>query len=184
MAFSKDVLVVCKTCKETFSTKQWKLNQGKGLYCSKQCKFIGTRKEGILVDGLWFGKSGKNKYYWYKATNGTSRSLHKHTWEKFNGPVPCGFEVHHKDSNSANNSISNLEILESAEHSRMHLLKRISDGTLNNETNLLKAREAAKIWHKSIEGRAWHKGHAKKIIADRRSRGLHVGRTKRIQSDS
>lgn len=52
--------------------------------------------------------------------NGKNVRLHKYVWEKHNGPVPPGMVVHHKDGNKLNYDLSNLELMDSTEHHRMH----------------------------------------------------------------
>lgn len=46
-------------------------------------------------------KEGKRKCF-------TAHSL---VWKSFNGVIPTGFEINHKDENSLNNALENLEIL-------------------------------------------------------------------------
>jgi hypothetical protein len=41
-------------------------------------------------------------------------------WEHHNGPIPAGFEVHHKDENKANNDISNLDLMTAVDHAARH----------------------------------------------------------------
>ena len=40
-----------------------------------------------------------------------NRSVHRLVWEAFNGPIPSGMEINHKDENKTNNSLENLEIV-------------------------------------------------------------------------
>ena len=44
-------------------------------------------------------------------------------WEKFNGPIPEGFEIHHKDENKTNYNIDNLELIEIKQHHKKHAIK-------------------------------------------------------------
>lgn len=37
--------------------------------------------------------------------------VHRAVWEAFNGPVPEGYEINHKDENKSNNTLENLELL-------------------------------------------------------------------------
>ena len=37
--------------------------------------------------------------------------MHRFVWEHYNGKIPDGYDVHHKDGNTHNNSIENLEIV-------------------------------------------------------------------------
>lgn len=41
-------------------------------------------------------------------------------WEHFNGPIPRGMQVHHRDQNKLNNEIDNLELLSASEHATRH----------------------------------------------------------------
>lgn len=45
---------------------------------------------------------------------------HDIVWEEHNGPIPEGYEVHHRDENKRHNKIENLELLTSLEHKRIH----------------------------------------------------------------
>lgn len=85
--------------------------------------------------------------------------LHRAVWTHFNGPVPEGFHVHHKDGNRANNTIENLELLSGHEHLSYHghTEGRISYGKMHIE----RIRPLASLWHGTPEGKAWHSEHAK-----------------------
>lgn len=88
------------------------------------------------------------------------KALHREVWTKAHGPVPDGFEVHHRDHDSSNNSLGNLELLEGKKHASLHA------STPENRKRALEqlpaARELAKEWHQSEEGREWHKEHYSK----------------------
>jgi hypothetical protein len=45
---------------------------------------------------------------------------HRYIWEKFNGKIPDGFEIHHKNGNKQDNRLSNLELITRLEHRRLH----------------------------------------------------------------
>ena len=98
---------------------------------------------------------------YYKAENwgiGAS-SLHRARWEFYRGPIPDGFDVHHKDRDRTNNKLSNLELVERIEHNRQHMLARAARGEIKPPTAL--AYERAAEWHASPEGLAWHSEHGK-----------------------
>ncbi|QBL97907.1 putative NHN endonuclease [Exiguobacterium phage vB_EauM-23] len=110
----------------------------------------------IHLDGMAFTQSGRAYYY-----NSANRIyLHRYIWETTYGAIPLGFEVHHIDGNPANNELENLTLMTTSEH-RDHHARELSEerrqwmrDNLNN-----KARPKAVEWHKSEEGRAWHKEH-------------------------
>lgn len=118
----------------------------------------------VMYKGKRFVKDMKNGYYHANARiNGrpTTLLLHRVVWEDNNGAIPNGYQVHHKDHDRDNNSIENLELMTQSAHMRMHTLERIASGDIDVEKNMRLRQEAAKKWHKSPEGRAWHSVHAK-----------------------
>ena len=97
----------------------------------------------------------------YLASRGAidgERLLHRQVWVRHNGPIPEGYEIHHKDGDWRNNAIENLECVDGREHARHHLLERFEDAEFKkqNSKNLKKAQEAAKAWHSTEEGLAFH----------------------------
>jgi|HigsolmetaAR202D_1030399.scaffolds.fasta_scaffold19645_3 Helix-turn-helix domain of resolvase./HNH endonuclease. len=61
---------------------------------------------------------GRNGYY--RKTYGDRSYMHRDVWEFYNGPIPDGWDIHHKDGNKSNNDISNLECLPKSEHTRIY----------------------------------------------------------------
>lgn len=49
--------------------------------------------------------------------------VHRYVWEKVNGPIPDGYQIHHKDHDRTNFRIDNLELVETREHHRRHALE-------------------------------------------------------------
>ena len=62
----------------------------------------------------------KGKKYFLIKDRGRWKLLHHYVWELYNGPVPEGYNVHHKNENTLCNCIPNLELLTRADHSRLH----------------------------------------------------------------
>ena len=58
---------------------------------------------------------------------------HRYIWEQHNGPIPDGYEVHHKDLDSHNNDIANLELMAVHDHRSYHS-KRQTGRKLSEET--------------------------------------------------
>lgn len=52
-------------------------------------------------------------------------SLHRMVWICYNGEIPDGYDIHHKDFNKDNNSIDNLQLLTKDEHNKIHLSHKI-----------------------------------------------------------
>lgn len=63
-----------------------------------------------------------NSKGYYRCTVGRIRTrfLHQEVWKAINGPIPDGFDVHHRDDDKTNNDISNLACLPKAEHTRLY----------------------------------------------------------------
>lgn len=75
------------------------------------------RKPFIIVDGLKFTI---NRDGYYECTTIDRLMLHNHVWEKINGAIPNGYELHHKDLNKTNNKIDNLQLVTPQEHTSIH----------------------------------------------------------------
>lgn len=73
----------------------------------------------IMVDGIKFSISKRG---YYVATNGRL-FLHRHIWQKQNGPIPKGYDIHHIDKNPLNNSLDNLVLLSHGDHRSLHQTK-------------------------------------------------------------
>jgi hypothetical protein len=115
-------------------------------------------KKIIIVDGRKFRLKEGQKYYY---NSNLRKHLHQYIWMKANGEIPEGHEIHHKDLNSFNNELSNLELLTIAEHKKLHSVVSWDDERRERaRENLSKnARPKASEWHGSEKGREWHKKH-------------------------
>ncbi|NNU96185.1 HNH endonuclease signature motif containing protein [Anoxybacillus sp. EFIL] len=108
-------------------------------------------------DGIKFTRDDKTGYY----LNSTIRKrLHRYVWEYFHGEIPKGWHVHHVDGDKNNNHISNLVIIPHGKHATLHgemnaLDERWLEWARNNLAK--NARPKANEWHKTEEGKAWHK---------------------------
>ena len=108
-------------------------------------------------DGYKFRKDKKSGY-WLCST--LHERLHRYIYEKYNGKIPKGMQVHHIDHNKDNNEISNLMLLTRKEHDRIHFEEMTEEEKERRRKNLKEnAIPKAKEWHKSDEGKEWHKKH-------------------------
>ena len=79
--------------------------------------------------------------------------LHRAVWIYHNGAVPYKHHVHHIDENRDNNEIGNLMVKPMSDHLSLHSKKS------NHDKAIKAAQDAAPEWHRSEEGRRWHKQH-------------------------
>ncbi|RPI53705.1 MAG: HNH endonuclease [Deltaproteobacteria bacterium] len=75
-------------------------------------------------------------------------------WELNNGKIPEGCCIHHKDENTLNNDISNLELKKAGKHMSEHLQKRDVE---EQRRRMDHARAFAPKWHGSKDGKEFHK---------------------------
>ena len=108
-------------------------------------------------------------YYQYEGRYFTShiRKMHRDVWSFYNGEIPKGHHIHHIDGDVTNNDISNLELMEASAHLRMEGIKRHKENPEWSKQFHAKGIEMAKEWHKSPEGREWHKQHGVEAYAKR-----------------
>lgn len=118
---------------------------------------------------LFYRKTGKRYFVrWANERPYAERhrvALHRAVWEAHNGPIPRGrkWHVHHLDGDRTNNAISNLELVTAKEHAAHHWDEARVKWARENIAKT--AQPAAKVWHGSDEGRAWHRLHAAEVAA-------------------
>jgi len=96
--------------------------------------------------------------------------LHRAKWLHYRGPIPKGFDIHHRDGDKSNNRLSNYEIIDRSAHRRLHMLERIARGELSPPS--AEALRLAAQWHASPEGLAWHSENGKRAWINREWYGL------------
>lgn len=65
------------------------------------------------IKGYKIGKYQKYHQTKFQCIDGKQHSLYIHCalWKHFNGDIPEGYEINHKDGNQSNNKLNNLELL-------------------------------------------------------------------------
>lgn len=72
----------------------------------------------MQVDKGYITSKGYHRVY--DKTQKRYRFKHNIVWEKYYGKIPDGMQVHHIDHNKLNNDISNLKLVDSLTHKRIH----------------------------------------------------------------
>lgn len=89
--------------------------------------------------------------------------LHRQVWKDHFGDIPDGYQIHHKDENTLNNDLSNLECVTAKQHLHKHPARLARCRSEEQMVHLESIREKTKAWHGSEEGLEWHIQHAKNI---------------------
>jgi hypothetical protein len=94
--------------------------------------------------------------------------LHEEIWKDTNGPIPEGCHIHHEDHDPLNNDPSNLVCLTGEEH-RAHHGPEWAERSRSPEAlaHLGAVRHLTVAWHRSEEGREWHREHGRLAMAAR-----------------
>lgn len=80
----------------------------------------------IIFNGMSFYKypesksRSRRKYYYINNFVKGITTLHREIWKFYNGQIPIGFHIHHKDGNTDNNDISNLDCVSLKNHNQLH----------------------------------------------------------------
>lgn len=112
-------------------------------------------------NGYKFRKD-KNSGYWLCST--LHKRLHRYVYEYYNGKIPLGYQVHHKDHNKDNNEIENLQLLTRKEHDKIHYEEMSQEEKQRRKKNMIEnALPKAIEWHKSSKSTEWHKKHFQEV---------------------
>jgi len=127
------------------------------------------QKDIILYKGKRYTRNPESTrrqhrvYYWrHDKWKEPPFPLHRQIWIDSFGVIPKGFHIHHKDGNTLNNLISNLECISASAHGKEH-------GSTPQRREHMKIIQkkgtlTAKGWHKSEIGREWHIKHWKNSL--------------------
>ena len=118
-----------------------------------------------IFNGERFRRDKSTGYYLSSRPliNGRRVRLHIYVWTYFNGEIPKGYHIHHKDENKYHNDIDNLEMLSMHNHLSIHAQEQVTDHLDVLKARMSKACAAAPAWHASEAGHEWHKQHYEKM---------------------
>src|SRR3990172_1723232 len=133
----------------------------------------GCKGERITFNGVHFYKYAGRKYCTPGVADATRgiEALHREIWKFHNGPIPTGYELHHRDGDTHNNAIGNLECCSTRTHKKHH--PNWVGKTIARDEHLARIRPLAAAWHSTKEGRALHRANGKLVAAQRPTREGH-----------
>ena len=111
----------CKVCKKQFSP-----HSGNDMFCSPNC----THVNKLAYKKLWYKRHAKRiyeKYLPYKKKHAIGRQIAYRLVKQLGVEKKCQVcfsdyvvDIHHKDKNTSNNSLENLQLLCRYCHTRVH----------------------------------------------------------------
>lgn len=123
--------------------------------------------ESITFNGFTYNRypNSKNLSHQRYFQRSGGDNLHRAIWRHHNGPIPDGHDIHHRDGDWNNNDISNLECITKADHYKQHYQYTSEFNSRPEQLEHLdRVREKAAGWHKSDEGREWHRNVSAKAL--------------------
>ena len=113
-------------------------------------------KPFIIIDDFKFTI---NRDGYYECTTCDRLMLHNYNWEKINGKIPKGYEIHHIDFNKINNKIENLQLVTPSEHTKIHA-KAYNGSKMNKRVKCI---ETGEIFDSIIQVAKIHNQHASNV---------------------
>jgi hypothetical protein len=101
--------------------------------------------------------------YHVVRVNGREFYHHRLVWELENGPIPIGHVIHHKDGDTRNNDLQNLECIPRAAHCKHHQdeVKHLPEySAMKRRASLSRERTAYKCAHCGIDALGFSNGRA------------------------
>ena len=96
-------------------------------------QFIAIEFDGKVYK-IWPNSKNKGIANYFRCFRGKLGVLylHREVWKKINGEISEGFDIHHKDENTKNNDIDNLELISKKDHHHKHKEQSSIQGLSNS----------------------------------------------------
>jgi hypothetical protein len=134
-----------------------------GKVAFRRCyAYNAAMRDTVVYRGITFtrypeSQSLSSRRYYYPSKHLRQKgvkALHQEIWRDHFGPIPTKHVIHHKDGDTLNNDISNLECIPPGAHTLKH-----AGSTPARRESAARARLLTVAWHRSPEGRQWHREH-------------------------
>lgn len=116
-----DGSIIRATANHKFKTRSGEYKRMDALKNGDSLYIMSRYKEAFknVIYG-YDSKNSNNSDYWWIAGGGSNKSEHRLISQYYYGDIKSGYVVHHKDHNSLNNNINNLELMSVKEHNKYH----------------------------------------------------------------
>lgn len=122
------IVNLCKTqgCKNKQRTSKGRIKDTLCICCAGQRQRTGTAFKykktypSMHKNPVWYTTQG----YVETQFADVQVLVHRLVDSLTNGPLPKGFEIHHKDEIKTNNHWTNLQRMSESDHARLHATKR------------------------------------------------------------
>lgn len=115
---------VCETCGKVHSRDTAQTRRYRHHFCCVACRQAWHRgpAHASWISGRLQHPSG---YIRITLPNGGGTVWeHRWVWEQANGPIPDGYEIHHRNHKKGDNRLENLELIKDHDHRILHGLER------------------------------------------------------------
>lgn len=122
--------------------------------------------------------------YRHINVDGVEKKAHRVIWERANGPIPPGYEIHHVNFDGHDNRLENLQMLTRKEHLRLHAELRKQGKDKTDKPEILASRERCREYQKNnrekvnASYRKWRTGNEDRLAYERTYREEHREETK------
>lgn len=113
--------------------REWKQVPGyEGIYDLRDDGLLYSYPRNKTKGGYRYGAFDKDGYLNYTINNKKVR-VNRLVWKTFVGPIPEGYDIHHKNHIKTDNRLENLELIKKYEHCKLHKEKPILQFTKDGE---------------------------------------------------